>query len=108
MFMRRANVLVGRRGGIRRRAMPLLFLQGYCWFFIFLWVQQGVTLLRFQLKTTCRASRLWTVRVHMLGMLEGGWAVFYRNLLEWYPMGYSASVGLFVPWRGVEGVGEAR
>lgn len=73
MFMRRANVLVGRRGGIRRRAMPLLFLQGYCWFFIFLWVQQGVTLLRFQLKTTCRASRLWAVRVRMLECWrEGG------------------------------------
>lgn len=64
--------------------------------------------MRFQLKTTCRASRLWAVRVHMLGMLEGGWAVFYVNLLGRWPMRYSASVDPFVPWRGVEGVGEAR
>lgn len=51
---------------------PSFFYKGIAVFFIFLWVQQGVTLLRFQLKTTCRASQLWAVRVHMLGMLEGG------------------------------------
>lgn len=45
---------------------PSFFCKGIAVFFIFLWVQQGVTLLRFQLKTTCRAARLWAVRVRML------------------------------------------
>ncbi len=42
------------------------------------------------------------------GMLEGGWAVFYVNLLGRWELGYTASVDPFVSWRGVEGVGEAR
>ena len=42
------------------------------------------------------------------GMLEGGWAVFYRNLLGRWQLGYSVNVDPFVSWWGVEGLGEAR